>query len=91
MQHCPRHGERDAGSLPAVQCYYKSGTRRWNAVPQEAVASAGQPFSYVLPSNTETQPGLVVTPQIEAPSLAELKPRRVRSRKVPNFSSVGFW
>ena len=27
MHHCPRHGERDAGSVPGVQWHYKSGTR----------------------------------------------------------------
>ncbi len=59
-------------------------------MPQEAVGSAGQPMLMVWRPNVVSQPGLDTTPKIDAPSVFEFKPSRVKSRNAPNFSTVGF-
>lgn len=57
---------------------------------QDVVApSVGQPISYVVPCQVVEQPGALM-PQIEAPSVADASPKRVRSRNVPYLSTMGF-
>jgi len=61
----------------------------WNS-GQEVLGSVGHPKLYVWPFQRVEHPSLTVTPMMDPPSEALVKPQRVNSRNAPNFSIIGF-